>query len=57
MHSWKGTKCDRPCDGRYYGYNCNQKCKCLNNAACNPQNGNFIEYLCTIINTYTINYV
>lgn len=51
MHSWKGTKCDRPCDGRYYGYNCNQKCKCLNNAACNPQNGNFIEYLCTIINT------
>jgi len=31
--------CDRPCDGKSYGKDCEGKCKCFNNAACNPQNG------------------
>lgn len=36
---WVGVSCDRPCDDKSFGKDCEGKCKCFNNAACNPQNG------------------
>nr|CAD7267743.1 unnamed protein product [Timema shepardi] len=36
---WEGQQCDRPCNEKFFGKDCSQQCKCLNNAACNPQNG------------------
>ena len=36
---WVGVLCDRPCDDKFYGLDCENKCQCYNNAACNPQNG------------------
>lgn len=36
---WVGVSCDRPCDDKSFGKDCEGKCNCFNNAACNPQNG------------------
>lgn len=35
--------CEKPCGFGFYGYNCTQKCGCLNDGYCNPRNG---ECLC-----------
>lgn len=43
LPGWVGVLCDRPCDDKSYGKDCEGKCKCFNNAACNPQNGKTIE--------------
>lgn len=43
LPGWVGVLCDRPCDDKSYGKDCEGKCKCFNNAACNPQNGKIIE--------------
>lgn len=34
-----GVFCDRPCSDGTWGVDCKEKCQCLNNAACHPQNG------------------
>lgn len=39
LAGWEGQQCDRPCNEKFYGQDCNSPCRCLNNAACNPQNG------------------
>lgn len=36
---WDGVLCDRPCADGSFGIACEGKCQCVNNAACNPQNG------------------
>lgn len=39
LSGWNGFLCDRPCPENSYGKDCTETCKCLNKAACNPQNG------------------
>lgn len=39
LSGWDGVLCDRPCPDGSFGKNCEGKCQCLNNAACDPQNG------------------
>jgi hypothetical protein len=46
---WEGQQCDRPCNEKFYGQDCNSPCRCLNNAACNPQNG-----VCFILLTFSL---
>lgn len=45
MSGWDGVLCDRPCPDGSFGKDCEDKCQCFNNAACDPQNGNFSKFV------------
>lgn len=38
----KGVHCETNCPTGYYGENCDQVCRCLNNSSCDPDTGRCI---------------
>lgn len=36
---WQGSDCSVPCDEGFYGYRCEQDCRCENGASCDPISG------------------